>query len=840
VVIGEGERDEAPMLYIGEEVGSGHGPAVDIALDPLEGTTLTAKDMPNALTVIAMGPRGSMLYAPDVYMDKLAIGPGYPEGIVTLAMSPTERILALAKAKRGKPSDVMVCVLERPRHAELVREIRETGARIRLITDGDVAGVIHCAETHLTGIDMYMGAGGAPEGVLAAAAMKCMNGQMQGRLLFRNDDERGRARKPRHRGPRPDLHPRRDGQRPRHLRRDRRHRRLDRARGAARRRVHGDRDDPDALEDRLGAPAVLSPEEPVAPMAARRRSWVKVGFLVVWLVFWIAGMVLAVRAFGAEALEGAILSGLVLLVWLAPRASAVRHVLVTLFEELSGERLRPERERPGRDPRVERRHAGRGRAVSGLPAVAGPAHGRRLPRGRALGLRAALGRAGRGRGPAGAGDRAGAGLPDLVVARAGAARRRARRGGGLSRAGPARPDARPLFLARHGPGGGAAPRGGGAGRADRGLRRLRRRRRRGGGAADGWLRALGRPATLYVPDRIDEGYGPNEAAMAALGAAHDLIVCVDCGTLSHGPIAAAGCDVLVVDHHLGAETLPPAVAVVNPNRQDEDGALGYLCAAGVVFLLLVAVNRVMRAEGAAGPDLLGLLDLVALATVADVAPLVGLNRALVRQGLRVMRGRGRPGLAALAEVGRLHGPPGVHALGFVFGPRVNAGGRIGAADLGARLLATDDPHEAAALAARLDALNAERRAIEAAVRAEAEGTARGLDGPLVWAAGEGWHPGVVGIVAARLKEAHGRPAVVIGLDGGTGKGSGRSVTGVDLGAAVVRLMRRGADREGRRASDGRGADRGGGRGRGGDGPARRAAGGPGRGRPGRGRCGSTG
>jgi single-stranded-DNA-specific exonuclease len=316
----------------------------------------------------------------------------------------------------------------------------------------------------------------------------------------------------------------------------------------------------------------------------------------------------------------------------------------------------------------------------------------------------------------------------------------------------------------------------------------------GGAAAallTSWLRALGRPATLYVPDRIDEGYGPNEAAMAALGAAHELIVCVDCGTLSHGPIAAAGCDVLVVDHHLGAETLPPAVAVVNPNRQDEDGALGYLCAAGVVFLLLVAVNRVMRAEGAAGPDLLGLLDLVALATVADVAPLVGLNRALVRQGLKVMRGRGRPGLAALAEVGRLHGPPGVHALGFVFGPRVNAGGRIGAADLGARLLATDDPHEAAALAARLDALNAERRTIEAAVRAEAEGTARGLDGPLVWAAGQGWHPGVVGIVAARLKEAHGRPAVVIGLDGGTGKGSGRSVTGVDLGAAVVRLIAEG-------------------------------------------------
>jgi fructose-1,6-bisphosphatase II / sedoheptulose-1,7-bisphosphatase len=195
VVIGEGERDEAPMLFIGEEVGSGQGPAVDIALDPLEGTSLTAKDMPNALAVIALGPRGSMLHAPDVYMDKLAIGPGYPEGVVHLDMSPTERIHALAKAGGRKPADIMVCVLERPRHAELIREIRETGARIRLITDGDVAGVIHTAEVHLTGIDMYMGSGGAPEGVLAAAALKCMGGQIQGRLLFRNDEERDRARR---------------------------------------------------------------------------------------------------------------------------------------------------------------------------------------------------------------------------------------------------------------------------------------------------------------------------------------------------------------------------------------------------------------------------------------------------------------------------------------------------------------------------------------------------------------------------------------------------------------------------------------------------------------------
>lgn len=195
IVIGEGERDEAPMLYIGEEVGNGTGPGVDIALDPLEGTTLTAKDMPNALTVIAMGPRGSMLHAPDVYMDKLAIGPGYPKDIVTMDMTPTERINALAAAKGCKPSELMLCVMERPRHADLVAEIRKTGARIRLITDGDVAGVMHCAETELTGIDMYMGIGGAPEGVLAASALKCMGGQMYGRLLFRNDDERGRAAK---------------------------------------------------------------------------------------------------------------------------------------------------------------------------------------------------------------------------------------------------------------------------------------------------------------------------------------------------------------------------------------------------------------------------------------------------------------------------------------------------------------------------------------------------------------------------------------------------------------------------------------------------------------------
>ena len=309
-----------------------------------------------------------------------------------------------------------------------------------------------------------------------------------------------------------------------------------------------------------------------------------------------------------------------------------------------------------------------------------------------------------------------------------------------------------------------------------------------------WLRQRGLRATLYIPDRIDEGYGPNEPAMAELAAAHDLIICVDCGTLSHGPIAAAiGADVIVLEHHLGGETLPAAHAVVNPNRQDESGDLAHLCAAGVVFLMLVEANRQLRLTGTVGPDLMTMLDLVALATVADVAPLVGVNRAFVRQGLAVMARRARAGLTALADVAGLDAAPTSYHLGFLLGPRVNAGGRIGKADLGARLLATDDPAEARDLADMLDQLNTDRRAVEQAVRdvAIAQALARGTDGPLVWAAGEGWHPGVVGIVAARLKEATNRPAIVIGFEDGIGKGSGRSVSGIDLGAAIQRLANEG-------------------------------------------------
>lgn len=310
-----------------------------------------------------------------------------------------------------------------------------------------------------------------------------------------------------------------------------------------------------------------------------------------------------------------------------------------------------------------------------------------------------------------------------------------------------------------------------------------------------WLRDINQQATLYIPDRIVEGYGPNAESMAKLAANHDLIICVDCGTLSHGPIdAAAAADVIVLDHHLGGETLPNALAVVNPNRQDEASDLGHLCAAGVVFLMLVEANRQMKADGAKGPDLIAMLDLVALATVADVAPLIGVNRALVRQGLTVMSRRQRVGITALADVAGMNEAPSSYHLGFLLGPRVNAGGRIGKADLGARLLACDNKTEAAAMAAKLDELNIERREVENVVRdlALEQAEQRGHDAPLVWAAGKGWHPGVVGIVASRLKDTANRPAVVIGIDeDGNGKGSGRSVSGIDLGAAIHRLAQEG-------------------------------------------------
>lgn len=306
--------------------------------------------------------------------------------------------------------------------------------------------------------------------------------------------------------------------------------------------------------------------------------------------------------------------------------------------------------------------------------------------------------------------------------------------------------------------------------------------------------ALGRETPVYIPDRMTEGYGPNAAALLKLKAAGcAVVITVDCGTVAHAPLAAAreaGLDVIVIDHHVAEDEIPLALAVVNPNRKDETSAHRELCAAGVAFLLIVAVNRALRAaywygEGHAEPDLRAWLDLVALGTICDVVPLTGVNRALVAQGLKVMAARRNPGLAALAEVAGLKSEPDAYHAGFMFGPRVNAGGRVGEAGLGARLLATNDPAEALALAQRLDRYNAERKTIEARVQAAALKQAEAETGPVIVAAGEGWHPGVIGIVAGRLRERFNRPACVVALDGAEGKGSGRSVPGFALGPAVI-------------------------------------------------------
>ncbi len=312
-----------------------------------------------------------------------------------------------------------------------------------------------------------------------------------------------------------------------------------------------------------------------------------------------------------------------------------------------------------------------------------------------------------------------------------------------------------------------------------------------------FLRQLGREPRVYIPDRIVEGYGPNAAALGRLAQeGAKLVITVDCGITAFEALEAArdaGLETIVVDHHAAEPRLPPAVAVVNPNRLDDESGLGQLAAVGVTFLLLVALNRALRERGwyaKAGkrePDLLGLLDLVALGTVCDVVPLTGLNRAFVSQGLKVMGQRRNPGLMALSDVAGIDEAPGTYHAGFLLGPRVNAGGRVGQAPLGAELLATEDIAAAANIARQLDAYNAERKEIEAAVldqallQVEEEGAPEGL----VFAAAEGWHAGVIGIVASRLKERYNLPALVVALDGGIGKGSARSVPGVDLGAAVI-------------------------------------------------------
>jgi single-stranded-DNA-specific exonuclease len=318
-----------------------------------------------------------------------------------------------------------------------------------------------------------------------------------------------------------------------------------------------------------------------------------------------------------------------------------------------------------------------------------------------------------------------------------------------------------------------------------------------------YLRQCGLAPIIHIPDRLFEGYGPNVEAVRALAAqGATLLVTVDCGTSSHEPLAQAGklgLDVVVIDHHLADEQLPPALAMVNPNRLDDLSKLGHLAAVGLVFMTIVALNRVLRVRGfwtseRPEPDLLGLLDLVALGTVADVVPLKGLNRAFVAKGLIALRRRENAGLTALMDVARLGGPPEPWHLGFLLGPRINAGGRIGRATLGVDLLLQDDPAECARLAAELDRLNRERQAIELATLAQAEAEAQAAlgaeeTGAVVVTAAEGWHPGVVGLVAARLKEKYGRPAFAIALEpGGIGTGSGRSITGVDLGRAVRRAV----------------------------------------------------
>jgi len=317
-----------------------------------------------------------------------------------------------------------------------------------------------------------------------------------------------------------------------------------------------------------------------------------------------------------------------------------------------------------------------------------------------------------------------------------------------------------------------------------------------------FLRWLGVRTHLHIPDRITEGYGPNAAALEALGRAGcRLILCVDCGTVSFEAIGAAtklGLDILVLDHHTAEPALPPAYAVVNPNRLDDRSGLGTLCAAGVAFLTLVAVNRALRQAGwyatRAEPPLLSWLDLVAVGTICDVVPLVGLNRALAAQGLKVLARRSNPGFAALADLAGLKERPNAYHTGFMIGPRLNAGGRVGGADIGARLLATDDAAEAAVLAQQLDAHNTERRTIENAVLAaalrqvgEEENalTAAGGAGPIL-VGGQDWHPGVVGIVASRLTNRFHRPACVVSFaETGVGKGSGRSIAGFNLGAAII-------------------------------------------------------
>ncbi|MEM7569625.1 MAG: single-stranded-DNA-specific exonuclease RecJ [Pseudomonadota bacterium] len=310
-----------------------------------------------------------------------------------------------------------------------------------------------------------------------------------------------------------------------------------------------------------------------------------------------------------------------------------------------------------------------------------------------------------------------------------------------------------------------------------------------------FINGVGGRADAYIPDRMTEGYGPSAGAMTSIaGRGTKLVITVDCGIAAHEALKAAqgeGLEVIVLDHHKADAQLPPCVAAVNPNRLDDSSGLGMLAAVGVVFLTLVAVQRQLRETGYFTQErpefpLINLLDMVALGTVCDVVPLTGLNRLFVRQGLKVLSQRQNMGLRALADVARLDERPDSGHLGFVFGPRINAGGRVGESSLGTRLLTSDDPEVTASIAAQLDAFNQERRVLEAEVTDQALALIGDPgDAPLIVVSGAGWHPGVIGLVASRGKDKFQRPAIVIGHENGIGKGSGRSITGVDLGNAVI-------------------------------------------------------
>ena len=720
VVIGEGEMDESPMLYIGEEVGIGDGPEVDIAVDPLEGTTICAKAMPNALAVLAIAERGGLLNAPDMYMNKIAIGPGYPEGIIDLDAPPAQVLTAMAKAKGVPISEITACILDRPRHAELIKAVRGAGAGVQLIPDGDIAGVIWThgsagdRHRHLSGLGRC--AGGRAGGGGAALHRRADAGPAGAGVALREGEggaDRAR-RQDGHPGYPAQVFHERDGVERRDLLGDGRDGRL-----AARWRAFPaglcrDRDGGAALQDRHRAPHQdqlphdRNPHGRVKSLSSPQVRWGEPGDRCSLracrpyyepAICWRGSWGRFARSFRPMLRRPGP-------TWASRRRRAA-------CAGASGSiRLRPRRPAPSASAMAcpscsGRVLASRGIAVDDVPVALDPSIKALMPDPSTLRDM----------------DKGAARLADAILRK-----ERIAVFGDYDVDGACSSALMKRFLAAH-----------------------------------------GLDARIYIPDRMFEGYGPNPAAIETLAKdGAKLIVTVDCGTTSIAPLAVAGplgTDVVVVDHHQADERLPDVAAVINPNRQDDLSGLGHLCAAGVTFMVLVATSRHLRLKGhytaeRPAPDLLALLDLVALATVCDVVPLRGLNRAFVTRGLQVMRQRRNIGLKALNDAAGLAVPPTPYHLGFVLGPRINAGGRIGDAALGARLLATDDEMEAARIAVVLDKLNRERKAVEAQMLDEAIALADDLveadaDVPLLMLGSETWHKGVVGLVASRLVEPTG-------------------------------------------------------------------------------------